>query len=318
MNKSVTLPPFLMLEPQYRDYVWGGQRLRPEGGRTAEAWVVYEQNKVANGPCQGLTLAELAFQYGTALLGAKVYQKTGNRFPLLIKLLDVAQWLSIQVHPNDQQALEIEGQGHFGKTEAWHTLESTPGASIIAGVKEDITPEVLQQAIYDGTVDKVVRYLALQPGDTVLMHPGTLHSLGPGLLIYELQQNSDLTYRVYDWGRPLSENRILHIEQSLAVTRLDAHAEHFPPPEMRDGEERLLCKSDHFKLSLIKAVAQSISLNTNLETFHALTVIEGQARFQMGEDSMELMPFDTLLVPAFTGNYQLEPLGKCRVLKAFV
>src|SRR5512140_1182646 len=134
------LPRFLMLSPEYRDYVWGGQRLRP-GQLTAEAWVIYENDRVSGGPLSGKSLAELTEQYGEELLGRPVIEKRGRRFPLLIKLLDCHQWLSLQVHPNDQQAVELEGPGQNGKTEAWYFLETAPDGQIIAGLKPGTSPE---------------------------------------------------------------------------------------------------------------------------------------------------------------------------------
>jgi mannose-6-phosphate isomerase len=308
MPDQMPLPPFLLLEPQYRDYVWGGQRLRPGMGTTAEAWIVYEQDHVKSGPFQGQTLAELASLYGEELLGEKPVRKTGNRFPLLVKLLDCADWLSLQVHPNDEQAIQLAGPGHFGKTEAWHTLDAAPGASIIAGLKPGVSPQAFTQAIKDGTIERQSQYLPLERGDTVLMYPGTLHALGPGLLIYEVQQTSELTYRAYDWGRPATVNRPLHIEQTLAVARPDARAELTPLPALQDGKEQVLCITEYFSLSMLYATSQPLALETHEESFHALTCIEGQARLSAGGDSLMLSPFDTALVPASTHGYQLTPL----------
>ena len=124
----------LQLISEYRDYVWGGQRLRP-GTLTAEAWIVYEGDRIANGPLQGATLGEAAQQLGGALLGQKAMARTGTRFPLLIKILDCNEWLSVQVHPNDEQARQMEGPDQFGKTEAWYILDASEDAQLIAGVK---------------------------------------------------------------------------------------------------------------------------------------------------------------------------------------
>ena len=118
----MTLNSFLRLEPEYRDYVWGGGRLRPGIDPTAEAWVVWEEDRVRSGDLAGRTLGEISAQFGASLLGQRTVARTGKRFPILIKLLDCAQWLSLQVHPNDKQAIELEGPGQFGKTEAWHIL----------------------------------------------------------------------------------------------------------------------------------------------------------------------------------------------------
>src|SRR5690242_6726517 len=135
----MTLNSFLKLEPVYRDYVWGGDRLRPGHAPTAEAWVVWEGDHIESGPLTGRPLGEAAAEHGQALLGRKAVAKTGDRFPLLIKLLDCAQWLSLQVHPNDALAVKLEGVGQFGKTEAWHVLDAKPDAKLIAGLKPDIS-----------------------------------------------------------------------------------------------------------------------------------------------------------------------------------
>ncbi|MDP1780197.1 MAG: hypothetical protein Q8K73_07975 [Anaerolineales bacterium] len=140
MNKT----PF-PLAPEYRDYVWGGARLRPEIVPTAEAWIIYAGNRISSGPYAGRVLAELAEDFGTDLLGTRAIAQTGKRFPVLVKILDCAQWLSLQVHPNDEQAVKLEGEGFFGKTEAWYVLESEPNAKLIAGMKSNITAEALAE-----------------------------------------------------------------------------------------------------------------------------------------------------------------------------
>lgn len=308
----------LRLIPEYRDYVWGGDRLRPEIVPTAEAWVVYEGDRVASGPYAGRTLSDLAVEFGEALLGRRAVDQTGKRFPVLVKILDCAQWLSLQVHPNDEQALALEGEGFFGKTEAWQVLEALPGAELIAGVKPGLSPDLLAEAIRTGTVLETVQKLKVGVGETIFMSPGTIHALGPGLLIYEIQQTSDLTYRVYDWGRPQTETRKLHIEKALAVSRHDALAPVLPAHNLADGESRVLSQCRYFKLELISAQEKAVELETLGASFHALTVIEGQTQVSVAGQTQQLERFETVLVPAAAGAYQLLPLGGCQVLKASV
>lgn len=314
----MSLNPFLKLAPSYRDYVWGGERLRPGHYPTAEAWVVWEENVIESGPLAGKTLGEAARQFGDQLLGAKATSHTGTRFPLLIKLLDCAQWLSLQVHPDDELAVELEGAGQFGKTEAWHILESQPGAKLIAGVKPDTSPEALAESIRNGTVIEHVQYADVKQGDTVFMPAGTLHSLGPGLLVYEVQQTSNWTYRVYDWGRPATEKRPLHIEKSIHATRADFTAPITPPPLAGDGTRHVLLQCDYFTLELLSANSSSIDLDTSGESFHAITVIEGRAVLRANGQSVELERFQTAVVPAKVRPYQVQPLTDCRVLKTSV
>lgn len=313
MNKS----PFF-LTPVYRDYVWGGAKLRPEVVPTAEAWIVFADNRVASGPYAGRTLAELAADFGVNLLGTRAVALTGNRFPLLIKMLDAEQWLSLQVHPNDEQAKRLEGAEFFGKTEAWHILENETNAKLIAGVKPNITAEMLADAIKNGTILDMVESVEVKPGDTLFISPGTIHALGAGLLIYEVQQTSDITYRVYDWGRPQTETRKLHIEKALAVSDPNAIANVVPPPAINDGEVKTLTQCEYFKLETIVVEEKSAALDTGGESFHALTVIEGQSQIRVGDEAFILNKFETLLIPAICGAYQIEPLKKSRLLKASV
>ncbi len=314
------LPSFLKLTPEYREYVWGGERLRPGHGPTAEAWVVYENDRIESGALAGKTLGEVAAEYGAALLGEKAVTRTGTRFPLLVKLLDCAQWLSLQVHPNDEQAVQLEGPGQFGKTEAWHVLDAQPNSKLIAGLKPGSISAEIAQAIRNGTITEHSQYASVSQGDTVFMPAGTLHALGPGLLIYEVQQTSDWTYRVYDWGRPQTETRRLHIEKSIAVTRPDFAAPIIPMPKCGDGTQHELVRCEYFTLELISASSRTLELGTQNESFHVLTVIEGKARLQSETESVVLEKFQTALVPASLGKYQFQPLNAeaCRALKSSV
>lgn len=309
---------FLQLIPQYRDYIWGGHRLRPTGELTAEAWLVYEANRVAAGPWAGRTLAEVAAAEGVALLGQRAVARTGTRFPLLIKLLDAQAWLSLQVHPNDAQAVQLAGPDQFGKTEAWHVLEAAPGAQLIAGVRPGVTAEALATAIRSGTILDCVQYQAISAGDTILLRAGTIHALGPGVLLYEVQQTSDLTYRVFDWNRPVTPQRPLHIEQSLAVIDPTIVVAPMPAPPLGDGERAILIAGDYFTLALLVAATRPVALDTRGESFHALTVIEGEAELMARDERAHLHRFETAVVPAAVGAYQLRPHGPCRVLQAGV
>jgi len=313
----VDLPGALRLQAEYRDYVWGGrERLRP-GRLTAEAWVVYEHDRIDSGPLAGRTLGEVAADYGAALLGRRAIARTGMRFPLLIKLLDCEQWLSLQVHPNDEQATRLEGEGHFGKTEAWHILDADAGATLIAGLQPGASPAALAEAIRDGRIIDLTEPLPVHPGDTLLMRAGTLHALGPGLFVYEVQQTSDLTYRVYDWGRPPTSARALHIDQSIAVTDPTMLASATPAPDLGDGERAILCRTEYFSLELLQSQGRPLTLDTGGESFHALTVIEGLARLVAGQGEVyPVAELDSVVVPAATGSYRVEAQPACRILKA--
>lgn len=315
MKKS----PFT-LAPEYRDYVWGGSRLRPQIVPTAEAWIIYAGNRISSGPYAGRSLSDLSSEFGSELLGARAVAQTGTRFPVLVKILDCAQWLSLQVHPNDEQAQKLEGEGFFGKTEAWHVLEAEADAKLIAGVKPNITAEALTSAIRSksAAVLDLVETVQVKAGDTLFINPGIVHALGPGLLIYEVQQTSDITYRVYDWGRLETETRKLHIDKAVEVSNPNAMALVVESPEMNDGEMQTLTQCQYFNLDEILVEEKTVRLETGGESFHGLTVIEGQVQVSAEGEAFVLNKFDTLLIPACCGEYQIQPLIRSRVLKASV
>jgi len=305
----------LQLVPEYRDYVWGGQRLRP-GTLTAEAWIVYEGDHIANGSLHGQTLAEAAQQLGVDLLGEEVVRRTGTRFPLLIKILDCNDWLSVQVHPNDEQARQMEGPDQFGKTEAWHILDADDGAQLIAGVKEGTSAEALAAAIRNGTIIDHAQYHAAHTGDSIFMPAGTLHALGPGVLVYEVQQTSNITYRLFDWNRPASAGRALHLEQAAAVADPQGAGHVQTIGDLQPDDQRELVRCPYFTLELLAAQSQSLALDTRGASFHALTVIDGQGAIECGEERLTLNRFGTVLVAAKAGAYHFHPIGSVRALKA--
>lgn len=279
---------------------------------------MYAGNCVSSGGYAGLTLADLSERFGADLLGARALRATGGRFPILVKLLDPAQWLSVQVHPNDEQARQLEGAGSVGKTEAWHILESEPNASLLAGVKPNVSAAALQAAIRNGTVLDCARKFFSKQGDTLFIPAGTLHALGPGLLIYEIQQASDITYRVYDWGRPQTETRKLHIEQALVACDPSAQPQMIPAPSLLDGEAKTLTECEYFKLEILLAGESAAQCNTGGESFHALTLFEGQSQVRAGALSFLLNKFETLFIPASCGAYEIAPIKKSRLLRASV
>jgi mannose-6-phosphate isomerase len=314
-SPDLTAP--LPLIPQYRDYLWGGTRLRP-GQLTAEAWVVHEADRIASGPRAGRTLAEVAAEDGAALLGEAAVMRTGLRFPLLIKILDCAQWLSLQVHPDDAAAARLEGPGQSGKTEAWHVLDAAPAAQIIAGMRPATTADALADAIRGGTILDWVQYCDVRPGDTIFMPARTIHALGPDLLVYEVQQTSDITYRVFDWNRPATPGRVLHIEKALAVANPAAAAPVRPAPQLAAGERAELVACPYFTLELIVGGAEPTAMDTGGRTFHALTVIEGAVEIVSAAGVLTLGCFNAAVIPAAYGEYEIRPLGGCRVLNASI
>jgi mannose-6-phosphate isomerase len=308
MQKNI--PSMLTFAPAIRNYVWGGRALLSLAGPDAETnnnpiaevWALYENNSVIGGVFAGRTLAELTTEYPIEILGTHVKAQGNERFPLLIKLLDCASWLSLQVHPNDEQAWRLEGSQFMGKTEAWHILHAQPDAQLIAGIKPNTSTEAVHAAIGNETILDLVEYHHAQTGDTIFMPAGTIHALGPGLLIYEVQQTSDLTYRVFDWDRPQVNGRVLHIEKSIAVTNPQSQGQ--ITRQQDEGNATIsLVQCPYFHLEMLSAPQER---DTNRESFHALTVIDGTASISTLENEVTLRKFDTVLVPAICGRYRLD------------
>lgn len=210
------LYPFLM-RPEFVERPWGTLDLSPvyPGHRcekpVGEVWLTGDQNRVANGPLGGRTLGELCRQYGRALVGESARET--DRFPLLIKFLFSREKLSVQVHPDDETARRAGLP--CGKTECWYVVAADPGAQVALGLKPGVTREQLARAIRDVQAEELLNWVDIHPGEMIYVDAGTVHTIGPGAILLETQQNSDTTYRLYDYGRP----REIHVEQGLAATK---------------------------------------------------------------------------------------------------
>jgi mannose-6-phosphate isomerase len=219
----------LTFEPVFRDYIWGGRNLETLFGRTlppgivAESWDISghpsSPTTVDAGPLAGWTLPQVQERLGKKLVGTRSRWATRrSKFPLLVKLLDANRALSVQVHPSDEYALAHKN-GELGKTEMWYVLHARPGARLIYGLSKETTPQVFRTALREDRLADYLHYLPVKPGDALCLPTGMLHALLEGIVVAEIQQNSDTTYRVYDWGRVGDDGkpRPLHIEKALDV-----------------------------------------------------------------------------------------------------
>ncbi|WP_229782313.1 type I phosphomannose isomerase catalytic subunit [Deinococcus daejeonensis] len=303
------LPALLPLAPRYHARVWGGDRLAPPVGGTpiGEAWIADGRSVVTDGPLAGQTVEGLMRAHPQDLLGRDGQPDAG--FPLLIKLLDCRDWLSVQVHPNDAQARAMVGPGERGKTEAWHFLHVEPGAELLAGVTPGTTPEALAGAIRHGGILDVSERARPEVGDTLFIPAGTLHALGPGLLLYEVQQASDTTYRVYDWDRPASAGRALHLEESVAVTRADLRGDWHAAAQT--GGVGTLVSCPEFTLVGARG-GEQVDLRGS---FGLVTVVEGALTLHAAGQTLEVGTFGTVLVPASAGAVTLTGNGRALIAR---
>ncbi|GGN47372.1 mannose-6-phosphate isomerase [Deinococcus daejeonensis] len=303
------MPALLPLAPRYHARVWGGDRLAPPVGGTpiGEAWIADGRSVVTDGPLAGQTVEGLMRAHPQDLLGRDGQPDAG--FPLLIKLLDCRDWLSVQVHPNDAQARAMVGPGERGKTEAWHFLHVEPGAELLAGVTPGTTPEALAGAIRHGGILDVSERARPEVGDTLFIPAGTLHALGPGLLLYEVQQASDTTYRVYDWDRPASAGRALHLEESVAVTRADLRGDWHAAAQT--GGVGTLVSCPEFTLVGARG-GEQVDLRGS---FGLVTVVEGALTLHAAGQTLEVGTFGTVLVPASAGAVTLTGNGRALIAR---
>ena len=319
----------IRLEASLHETIWGGRRLERDGWKEVppddiligESWETEISTIAQNKPYTGRTLGSLVEELGSSLLGEQVMAVFGRRFPLLAKFLDANDKLSVQVHPDDAYA-SLHEHGKLGKTEFWYILNAAPGASIIHGFKASTSRQEVQKAIQDLDLENLLHEVSVSAGDIIFIPAGTVHGIGGGVLLYELQEYSDLTYRMYDYGRLTAAGtpRELHTERSLDVVHYDCSPHiKMQPLVLRGGEgfqDRCLAACRYFvtrELDFQQAAISNGYMNGRTEGSCIIlsslgaevTVRYGDA-FEYGE---KLMRGQTMVLPATLGNYCIEGNG---------
>jgi mannose-6-phosphate isomerase len=318
------LYPLLML-PAFDPRPWGTHNLSPIypnhkfEEKIGEAWLSGDDCKVANGPFTGQTLAQLSEQYRRELVGEAA--RDSKRFPLLLKFLFPHEKLSVQVHPDDEQAVRV-GQP-WGKTECWYIAHAKPGAQIALGLKPGVTGPQLEEAIHQKRAEEVLNWINVYAGDMIYVAGGTVHTLGPGSVVVETQQQSDTTYRLYDYGRP----RELHLKDGLAAVKLNVNSGKVvrPAPEqMRDSKNRQasLVAAPYFVVDMFEA-KEPLQLATDDDSGRSsvqiLVAVEGCGVIEApGMDPVTLAKGDAVVVPACIGNFGVRPQWALEFLRAYV
>jgi len=305
----------LPLKPSLREKVWGAHRLSPfyedraaDRPAVGESWLTNEETVVASGDHAGATIATLMERYGPALLGDAHRPKRATYFPLLTKFLFIEDKLSVQVHPDDRYAAEHEGG--FGKTEMWYVVDARPGAAVAVGLTETFERERLIEAAESGEIERSLRWVEVAAGDVVTVPAGLLHTMGPGMRICEIQQNSDLTYRFFDFGRP----RELHVRKAADVIV----QEPWPGLTPREGltgegtKRELLGATEYFRAEKL-SWREPIRYRTDRERFHVVIFLEGRGTF----DGTEYGPGSTFLVPAHAAPFEATPTTPTEAIIAY-
>ncbi len=304
-----SLYPLLML-PIFDERPWGVRDLRPVYTRLikepiGESWLTWEDNRVANGPLAGRSLADLSKEYRRDLVGTRACY--GDRFPLLVKFLFPGDKLSVQVHPDDAQA---QKDGHpCGKTECWYALRAEPGAQVALGLKPGVTLEDFRRAIEETRAEELLNWVDVFTGDMIYVAAGTVHTIGGGMVLVETQQTSDITYRLYDYGR----GRELHIEAGLAATKL--HTSAGKVVRAPDDDANVLVRSPYFqveKMPLREAMAAAVSPDSP----HILVAVSGAGIVE--SQAMEPVTFatgDAVVVPACVREYTVRPQWELELMR---
>lgn len=313
----------MKLKPAFKDYLWGGTKLKEsyhkqsELSIMAESWEVSTHKDgpsvIANGSYAGKTLPQFIESVGRDVLGTK--GKAFEDFPMLIKFIDAKGNLSIQVHPDNEYAKRVEHE--YGKTEMWYILDAEEGATLYFGTNQEVTKEEFHKKIENDTVLDVLKKVPVHKGDVFFIEAGTIHAIGEGIVICEIQQNSNSTYRVYDFGRVGADGkpRQLHIEKALDVSNLKPLESDFKPcgkMEKQDGYDCTMLGTCEYFTTYLYNVESTCTVEVNEESFVAVIILDGEGTI----DQESFVKGDSFFIPANAGKVSIQ--GNCQFILAKV
>ena len=317
----------LKFKPVLKPLIWGGQRLRdfgkniPNNENIGESWELsgLEGNVsvVSNGTLAGNTLNELLEVYLDELVGEKVFEQYGKTFPLLFKLIDANSDLSIQVHPNDEIAMEKHNS--FGKTEMWYIVDAEPDAKIVLGFNRKMDAASLRKSIEDNTLEQNLKYISVKKGDVFYIPAGAIHAIGKGILIAEIQQSSGITYRLYDYGR-LDERgnpRDLHVEDALQAIDYNLNVDDCIIKPNATGAVTNLVTSDYFTTNLLNINSLLQRDYSDTDSFVVYMCLEGKANIIYKEGELSIQKGDTVLLPNKEDAVSIHPEGMVKMLEVW-
>ena len=316
-------------KPILKSMLWGGEKILPYKGivsdqkQVGESWEISgvkdNESVVAEGPDAGMMLPELIKRDGAKLLGTANYERFGKEFPLLIKFIDARQDLSIQVHPNDEQAWERHQSK--GKTEMWYVVDADPGSSLRSGFAKKVTPEEYEASIADNTITDLLAEYDIHAGDLFFLPAGRIHSIGAGAFIAEIQQTSNITYRIYDFNRVDANGnpRELHTEQSKAVIDYSVQDDYRTHYEAADDQRTELVSCPYFTTALYNLTkAHTIEL-ASLDSFVIVICTEGEGTITDNNgEQMQVRQGESILVTATANALDIVPNGKMKILTSHI
>ena len=320
----------LKFRPILKSMVWGGEKIAPfksistDQHNIGESWelsgVKGNESVVANGEYAGKTISEMIREFKGSLIGKSNWEKTGEEFPLLIKFIDAKQDLSIQVHPDDELAARRHN-GSKGKTEMWYVVDTDPGAHLIKKKKKAITPDEYVERVNNNTITDVLEDFSLQPGDVFFLPAGRIHSIGSGSFIAEIQQTSDITYRIYDFGRLGLDGKPRELHTELAKDAIDykVYPDYKTHYTKSKDKENVLVDCKYFTTSLYELDKEYTLDLKALDSFLIMICIGGEGTVTDSEGNTEtLRKGETILIPASTESVKVVPEGNIQFLTSYV
>jgi len=319
----------LKFKPVFKDKIWGGNRIKTSLGldfsplpTCGEAWVLSGvaecQTVVANGFLAGNELNEILEIYMDELVGEQVYEKFENEFPILVKFIDANDYLSVQVHPDDVLAAS-RGVGS-GKTEMWYVLDAEPGAELISGFNRKMDAATFREFVEQKRLKEILNVEKVKSGDVFFIPSGRVHALGPGILLAEIQQTSDTTYRIYDWDRVDTQGKSRELHTGLAMdaidfTAVDSYRTRYKPEINKTAS---LVESPFFTTNLLEFDQSTEKDYSDLDCFVIYVCVAGKAVVKADAEELSLVAGEVLLLPATTGEVLLTPDPGIRILEVYI
>jgi mannose-6-phosphate isomerase len=316
----------LKFQPILKDKIWGGQKLhqilhKPTTSKNAgESWEISDvegdTSVVANGALQGSSLNYLLETHTSNLLGEKNFRQFGTKFPLLIKFIDAKEDLSVQLHPNDQLAKARHNS--FGKTEMWYVVQADPESNLIVGFNQEMTQELYLKHLEDKTLQSILNYDTVKAGDAYFIEVGRIHAIGAGVLLAEIQQTSDITYRVYDWDRVDSEGNERELHNDIALEAFDFDMpDNFRVDYTKDSDSPTeLVSCPYFTTNVLKVNDTILKENTH-DSFMIYMCVEGKAQIEVDGNQTEISMGETVLIPACIKRFSISA-NHAKLLEVYV
>ncbi len=312
----------------FKDKIWGGQKIHTYLGKDfsplpncGETWeisgVKSDVSVVANRELAGESLSELLEKHKGELVGNSVYQRFGNEFPLLIKFIDANEDLSIQVHPDDELAKKRHNS--FGKTEMWYVIQADEGATLIAGFNQKVNEEIYIEKLNTGKLDEILNQETVKAGDVFFLPAGRVHTIGKGLVIAEIQQTSDITYRIYDFDRvdDKGNKRELHTEEALAALDYEVYDEYKSLYDKKTNEAVHVVSCPYFTTNILE-FTQSVARDYSFDSFVIHVCVAGSYTLHYGNETLDVKMGDCVLIPATIKEVKLETDGGYKILESYI